>query len=396
MSAVRAAVVGFGATTPLGTGAAATWDALVQGRSGVRHIRRFDASRYPVCIAAEVPSRASGPDLYAELVHEVLSEALAGVDLSAVDPARIGVFMGSEAVRPDMPELARRMLEREETSPAEVARHLPAVPTLQIAHAVGARGPLATLSTACTSSGQSVGEGLLAIRRGEADIAIVGGVDALVHPLMVTGFARLGALSTRNDEPARASRPFDLRRDGFVLGEGAGILVLASPDLAHRVGPVLGWVSGYGCSSNAWRITDSPPDGRGARAAMASALRSAGLKPADVAYINAHGTSTQQNDVSEARGIRALLGERTADTPVSSTKSMMGHLVAACGAVEAIVALQAVRARLAPPTINLDDPDPDCDIRHVPHRAVELGAGAALTNAFGFGGSNATLVLEAP
>jgi len=386
----------MGAFTPLAAGVEATWQALMQGRSGVAPIRRFDATRYPVTFAAEVDLPQTGLQLYSALIDAVLEEALHDVDLSRVQPERIGVFFGSEAARPDMAQLAERVTERRPATPTEVAGHLPAASTLQVARRVGARGPIATLSTACTSSGQAVGEALLSIRRGEVDVAIAGGVDVLVHPLMVTGFARLGALSTRNDDPATASRPFDLTRDGFVLGEGAGVLVLASPRVMDRVGSLKGWVSGYGCSSNAWRITDSPPDGRGATAAMAAALADAGRPVEDVVYINAHGTGTKQNDVSEARGIRVLLGDRTPLVPVSSTKSSMGHLVAACGAVEAIVALLAARERMAPPTINLDHPDPECDVCHVPWKPVALRDGLALTNAFGFGGSNATLVLEAP
>jgi 3-oxoacyl-[acyl-carrier-protein] synthase II len=210
---------------------------------------------------------------------------------------------------------------------------------------------------------------------------------------MLTGFARLGALSTRNGDPETASRPFDLGRDGFVLGEGAGLIVVASAAAASTVGDVLGWLVGYGCSSNAWRITDSPADGRGAADAMTDALRDAGLDPSSVAYINAHGTGTLQNDRSEARGIRTVFGECA--VPVSSTKGAMGHLVAACGAVEAVITLEAVRQGIAPPTRNLERPDPDCDITHVVD-ARPLTPGVGLSNAFGFGGSNASLVVAAP
>ena len=396
MEPVRAAVVGFGAWTPLGKGSAATFERLLAGDSAIKPIERFDASRYPVTFAAEVDLQGTAPEITRTLLDAVLSEALTGVDLSGVAPERIGVFMGSEAARPDMRGLAAQLRSGTLATPEEVAEHLPVAATRHVVARVGARGPQVTVSTACTSSGQAIGEALLALRRGEVDVAIAGGVDVLVHPLMVTGFARLGALSERNHDPAAASRPFDLGRDGFVLGEGAGVLVLTRPDLADRVGSVKGFVSGFGCSCNAWRITDSPPDGRGAAAAMSAALSDAGRTPEEVVYINAHGTSTQQNDVSEARGIRGALGSAADTAWVSSTKSMMGHLVAACGAVEAIVALQALAARRAPITRNLDQPDPDCVLRHVRGAPAALEPGVALSNAFGFGGSNATLVLEIP
>ena len=391
----RAAVVGLGLATPMGLGVGPNWEALLRGKSGVAPITRFDARRYPVRFAAEVDLPQTGPALYERLVDLALAEALAGLDLD-LPPGRLGVFMGSEAARPDFASLAASISDGRQLDAVEIARHAPAAPTMRLVRALGSRGPAVTISTACTSSGQAVGEALLAIRRGEVDVAVAGGVDVLVHPLMVTGFARLGALSTRNEDPTAASRPFDLRRDGFVLGEGSGLMVLAAPAVADRIGPRLGWLSGYGCSCNAWRITDSPPDGSGAALSMLNALEDAGLTAADVAYINAHGTSTAQNDLSEARGIRTVLGDHWPKVPVSSTKSMMGHLVAACGVVEAIITLLAVRERVAPPTLNLDTPDPECELAHVPHRPQELRAGVGLSNAFGFGGSNATLVMERP
>jgi 3-oxoacyl-[acyl-carrier-protein] synthase II len=392
---VSAVVVGAGAVTALGSDVPSTWDALRHGRSGIRPIQRFDASAFPVTFGAEIQSEKDGPALYDELLDRVLAEALRGLDLSAVAPTRVGVWLGSEAVRPDLADLAVRLRERR-PDPGLVAMHHPARPANRVAMAVGAVGPVATLSIACTSSAQALGDAMHAIRRGEVDVALAGGVDVLVHPLMVLGFARLGALSKRNADPSAASRPFDRDRDGFVLGDGAGMVVLASEAVADRVGPRLGRLTGYGCSSNAWRITDTPPDGRGTRQAMVEALKDAGRSPEDVVYVNAHGTSTPQNDASEAHGIRAALGSATDTAFVSSTKSMMGHTVAACGVIEAIVSLWAARERIAPPTINLDHPDPDCALRHVPRTAAGIGPGVALSNSSGFGGSNATLVLEAP
>lgn len=392
----RAAIAGLGAVSPVGEDAASSFAALLSGRSGIAPIRRFDARRYPVSFAAEVSRRGAGPALVSALVDTVLDQALHGVDLAALPPERTGVYMGVEAARPDLAMLARRLREGSPPDPVEVAAHLPLRPTVQVARRVGARGPVSSYAVACTSSGQALGEALWAIRRGEVDVALAGGVDVLVHPLMVTGFSRLGALSTRNEDPAAASRPFDLDRDGFVLGEGAGMLLLCRESLAPQLGGVLGYLRGYGCTSNAWRITDSPPDGRGPAEAMQEALADAGCGPADVAYINAHGTSTPQNDVSEARGIRSALGDEADRVPVSSTKSMMGHLVAACGVVEAIICLHALRKGRAPATANLDRPDPECRIHHIRGGPAVLRPGVALSNAFGFGGSNATLVLEAP
>lgn len=390
------AILGVGAVTPLGDSFPGTWEALIAGRTAIAPIRRFDARRYPVRFGAEVAARGHGPALYDAVLDQALDEALAGLHLDGVDPARIGVFVGAEAVRPELGDLAAEVLGPGGAPPQNLAEFLPAARTARVVRRLGARGPSQTQSTACTSSGQSVGEALLAIRRGEVDLAVVAGVDMLVHPLMIAGFSRLGALSTRNDDPAAACRPFDRGRDGFVLGEGAGVMVLGAPQLAGRVGPLLGWLTGYGCSCNAWRITDSPPDGRGAAQAMRWALNDAGRAPGEVAYINAHGTGTQQNDVSEAAGIRRALGAEAAGAAVSSTKSAMGHLVAACGVVEAMIALRAAIEGVAPPTLNLDDPDPDCALRHVPRFAAPIRPGVALSNAFGFGGSNATLVLEAP
>ncbi|MFT7520626.1 MAG: 3-oxoacyl-[acyl-carrier-protein] synthase II, partial [Kiritimatiellia bacterium] len=293
-------VVGVGMVSPLASGVQRTFDRLLNGVSAVGPIRRFDASRYPVTFAAQGPtgvdpatggSAISSPALERCWLAAALDEALADVRLEGIDPARLGVFLGSEAARPEFSKLASALLGNRKVDRLELDDHAPWAPTRWLARRVGALGATATLSTACTSSGQAVGEAMLALRRGEIDVAIAGGVDVLVHPLMLTGFARLGALSTRNDDPQAASRPFDMDRDGFVLGEGAGVLVLARGEIADSVGARLGRVVGYGCSSNAWRITDSPPDGRGALQAMSAALLDAGLTPDDVAYVNAHGTS---------------------------------------------------------------------------------------------------------
>ncbi len=392
MTERRVVVTGIGMVTPLGVGAEVTWRALLAGGNGVRPIQRFDASGFPVRFAAEAPVPGTSPliggaPLKAALTDLALGEALR---MSGVPGGpRLGVCVGSEAARPPLDWLFDAP-----NDPREVAALAPDAPTRQAAAMAGAEGPRSTVSTACTSSSQAIGEAMLRIRRGEADAMIAGGVDALSEPLMVVGFAKLGALSTRNDDHAAASRPFDRDRDGFVLGEGAGFLVLEEERHARARGAtILGRIDGWGCSCNAWRITDSPPDGRGAAQAMAAALADAGLDAADIGYINAHGTSTPQNDLSESRAIRNVFGPPA--VPVSSTKGHTGHLVAACGAVEAILCLQALRDGVLPPTRNTRVVDPECDVAVITGDPREVRVRYALTNAFGFGGSNGSIVLGA-
>ncbi len=405
-------ITGVGMVTPLGLDTEATWAGVTAGDCAIGRITRFDPTGFPVTIGAEAPDPGADvadrvpegvrhlvADLKGRLAAVALLEALEQAGWSSPsargeDPARVGVCMGSEAARPSLGELHERMLSGEPPTEHELARMAPNAPTVLAAAMAGATGPQSTISTACTSSSQAVGEGLLRLRRGEVDAMIVGGVDVLVDPVMVTGFSKLGALSTRNDEPQAASRPFDRDRDGFVLGEGAGMLVIETAEhAAARGATVLGRILGFGCSANAYRITDSPPDGRGAWQAMEAALLDAGLGPGDIDYINAHGTSTQMNDSSETAGIHRAFGEHVHSVPVSSTKSLMGHLVAACGAVEAILCMLAVRDGVVPPTGNLDHVDPSCQLDHVPHHARKASVRRALTNAFGFGGSNGSLII---
>jgi 3-oxoacyl-[acyl-carrier-protein] synthase II len=249
--------------------------------------------------------------------------------------------------------------------------------------------------TACAASSQAIGEATEIIRRGDADLMLSGGTHSMIHPFGVMGFNRLTALSTRNDEPTRASRPFDRDRDGFILGEGAGMLVLEELEHARRRGATIyGEVAGYGSTADAFRLTDTHEDGRGAIACMKEALADAQVNPEDVDYINAHGTSTQVNDSIETLAIKRTFGEAAYKVPISSTKSMMGHLIAAAGSVEAIVCLLAIRDSVVPPTINLDNPDPDCDLDYIPHEARRKVVDVALTNSFGFGGQNIALILR--
>ncbi len=431
------AITGLGAVTPLGLDVPSTWAGCRRGESGVRRISLFDASGFATRIAGEVPgfdprihlSDESCPprlrkylDRKAAFALRAAHEALrqAGIRPGSVDPARFGVSVGTEAGRPLLEEIATRFVETravrasrssgdlpgplaavdlaealEALDPIALVREAANLPASLLARIHGAKGANATVSTACTSSAQSVGEAFDRIRRGEADVMLAGGCDALVEAFMVTGFGLLGALSTRNDEPARASRPFDLHRDGFVLAEGAGFVVLEALEHARARGAkALAELAGFGASCNAYRITDSPPDGRGAYLSMRFALADAGIDPAEVGYVNAHGTSTQQNDVSETNGLKRLFGDRATTVPVSSTKSMMGHLVAACGAVELVVCVRAMLDRVLPPTINLEAADPSCDLDYVPNVARPAGFDVAVTNAFGFGGSNGTLAIR--
>ena len=382
----RIVVTGVGMVTPLGIGSASTWAGVLAAKNAIGPITRFDPTGFPVRFSAEAPVPGEGAALKQELVDLALDEALSqsGMLDTDVSPERKGVCLGSEACRPPWQWLWRKNAP----SHAEIDALAPDAPTRHVQARIGATGPRSTVSTACTSSSQAIGEAMLRIRRGEADVMVAGGVDALSEPLMVVGFSKLGALSTRNEAPERASRPFDVHRDGFVLGEGSGFLILERESFARARGAkILAIAAGWGCSCNAWRITDSPPDGRGAAEAMAMALRDAGLSGSDIDYVNAHGTSTQQNDTSEATAIRRVLGE----APVSSTKGMMGHLVAACGAVEAILCVLALRDQVRPGSRNLDDPDPACPL-NFQRKAEYARVRYALTNAFGFGGSNGSLV----
>ncbi len=271
----------------------------------------------------------------------------------------------------------------------------PGTPTGHLASVYGLEGPNLNCLTACAASSQAIGEAVELVRRGDADVMLSGGTHSMVHPFGVTGFNRLTALSTRNDEPERASRPFDRDRDGFILGEGAGMLLLEELEHAKRRGArIYGEIAGYGSTADAFRLTDTHEEGRGAIACIRQALRDARLNPEDIDYINAHGTSTQVNDSIETLAIKRSLGDTAYKIPVSSTKSMMGHLIAAAGVVEAIICLLAIRDGVMPPTVNLDSPDSDCDLDYIPYTAREKAVDVALSNSFGFGGQNITLILR--
>jgi 3-oxoacyl-[acyl-carrier-protein] synthase II len=396
-------VTGMGVVTPVGSTVESMWASLVAGRGGVGHIRRIDASTFPTTIGAEVTDLGADRLPADAAVGELLdrknqfgwvaaADAIADSGLLDHQPARVGLSIGTESRRPDF--LSRLSTGRVYEHESSHLRFSPFVMGAVLASRYGFTGPQFTISTACTSGTQALGVAYQTIQWNRADAMLAGGCDSLIDPLMLTGFSLLGALSKRNDEPARASRPFDLHRDGFVLGEGAGMLVLEELEHARARGArIYGEVLGYASSSNAYRLTDSPPDGQGAFVAMSNAIADARLEPSDIHYINAHGTSTHQNDKSETAAIKRCFGAGAYQVPTSSTKSMMGHLVNGGGAVELIVCLLTIQHNLLTPTINYETPDPECDLDYVPNKARPHHVDRALSNSFGFGGINATVVV---
>jgi 3-oxoacyl-[acyl-carrier-protein] synthase II len=423
----RVVVTGMGMVTPLGRDLETTWSALLAGKSGVGPISLFDARTFPTRIAAEVPDFRLGDYLddsagrWTE--HSRNSRfALAAASMAVKDSGllearpeinrrRFGVYLGSGEGQHDFPRfvslLARctrdghvdtaefTRLGAKELHPVHEAEQEPGTPSGHLASYFGAKGTNSNCLTACAASSQAIGEAYELIRRGNADVILSGGTHSMIHPFGVTGFILLTALSTRNDEPERASRPFDRDRDGFILGEGAGMLVLEELEHARKRGAhIHGEVIGYGSSADAFRITDSHDEGRGAIACIREALDGARLDGSDVDYVNAHGTSTSVNDSIETLAIKRTFGDAAFSVPISSTKSMMGHLIAAAGSVEAIVCLLTIRDGMLPPTINLENRDPECDLDYIPNRARDHSVDVALSNSFGFGGQNITLILR--
>jgi len=419
----RVVITGMGCVTPLGVQVESLWQNLVAGRSGVGRTTIFDASRFPTRIAAEVRGWSLADEGEDEARWQFCgrhTKFAAGAALQAMrhaglpqglpaDPTRLGIYLGSGEGQQDFRAFTRMMMAAIEGESLDVARFTktgleslhplaeveqePNMPAGHLAALFDARGPNVNCLTACAASSQAIGEAVEIVRRGEADVMLSGGCHSMIHPFGVTGFNLLTALSTRNDEPERASRPFDNDRDGFVLGEGAAMVVLEELEHAKRRGATIhGELLGYGSTADAYRITDTHPEGRGASACITMALEDAGLGPDAIGYVNAHGTSTDVNDRVETLAIKTVFGERARQTPVSSTKSMMGHLIAAAGATELIVCLLAIRDGLLPPTINYETPDPACDLDYVPNRVREARLDHALSNSFGFGGQNIALI----
>lgn len=407
----RVVVTGLGAITPVGNDVESTWTGLVAGRSGIGTIRAFDASPFSTRIAGEVkgfdPAAVVGPkearrmDRFVQLVIGATEEALcdAGLQINVENAERIGVLMGSGIGGiATLMEQAKVLDTRgpDRVSPFLVPMMIIDMVAGQTAIRTGAKGPNYAVVSACATSAHSIGEAFEVIRRGDADAMIAGGSEAPIIPIGLAGFTSMRALSTRNSEPQRASRPFDSERDGFVMAEGAAVLILESlTHASRRDARIYAELKGYGATADAYHITAPSEGGEGAARAMRIALQKAGLAPEEIDYINAHGTSTPINDRLETMAIRSVFGPRAYDLAVSSTKSMTGHLLGAAGAVEAVVCVKAITHSMLPPTINYEHPDPECDLDYVPNVAREKRVRAALSNSLGFGGHNATLLFTA-
>jgi 3-oxoacyl-[acyl-carrier-protein] synthase II len=415
----------MGCVTPLGTTVPQLWANLKEGKSGVDFTTLFDASNFPTRISAEVRNWSLAdvgeePALWEKRGRHTrfsIGAARQAMDDSGVagtvDPDKFGVYLGAGEGQQDFYNFSHMMVAALKSGELDLAAFIqeglkrldpvleleqePNMPAAYVATHSGAEGPNFNCLTACAASSQAVGEATEIIRRGEADVMLSGGAHSMIHPFGVTGFNLLTALSENNEHPQKASRPFDLNRDGFILGEGAAMVVLEDYEHAKKRGaPIYGEILGYGTTADAFRITDTHPEGRGAITCMKMALRDAQKNPQDIDYINAHGTSTQVNDRVESLAIKEALGPEVAyKVPVSSTKSMTGHLIAAAGATELIICLLAMRDGVVPPTINYETPDPQCDLDYVPNKARDKKVHTILTNSFGFGGQNIALIAGA-
>jgi 3-oxoacyl-[acyl-carrier-protein] synthase II len=410
MEKQRVVVTGLGLITPLGIGVDASWHGLIEGRSGIRRITQFDASLFPTKIAGEV--QGFNPEDFIEtkeikkmdrFIHFAVAAATmamsdSGLKITEANAERTGVFVGSgmgglhtiEHYHSAFLEKGPRRI-----SPFFIPMLVVNLASGQISIRFGAKGPNSAVATACATGSHAIGDAYKIIQRGDADAMIAGGTEAVITPLGIGGFNAMKALSTRNDEPEKASRPFDVDRDGFIMGEGAGIIILESlQSAAERGARIYAEVVGYGMTADAYHITAPAPGGEGAARCMAIALKDAEIRPGEVNYINAHGTSTKYGDELETQAIKKVFGEDAYKTAVSSTKSMTGHLLGAAGGVEAVVSVLTIYNDTIAPTINLDNPDPECDLDYVPHKARKTTVNYTLTNSFGFGGTNACLVFK--
>ena len=407
----RVVITGLGAVSPLGLDVASNWESAINGRSGIDKITRFDATSFITQIAGEV--RGFNPELYIgekkdikrmdlflqyalAAAHQAVTDA--GLVIGEEEAERVGVFVG--AGLGGLATLEKYHTVLMEGGPKKISPFF--IPMLianmapgMIAMRYGAKGPNLSQVSACASAAHAIGDAFKVIQRGDADVMIAGGSESVVTPLGIGGFNAMKALSIRNEEPTKASRPFDRDRDGFVLSEGAAIIILEELERARgRGAKIYSEIVGYGLNADAYHITAPPPDGEGAFRCMRMALKDARLDPEDIEYINAHGTSTPLGDVAETIAIKALFKEHAKRVMVSSTKSMTGHLLGAAGGLEAIFCIKAIETGIIPPTINYENPDPGCDLDYVPNQAREVSIKTALNNAFGFGGTNATLVFK--
>lgn len=420
----RVVITGAGCVTPLGADPLNLWANLIEGVSGVGPITVFDASGFPVRIAAEVrdwdmSDVGEDPALWSRHARQtrfavgaaIKAARSSGVLDESFDPQRIGVCTGCGEIYPDFAGFCRVTAEsspggqfdvggfveraRQTLPPDEELVLEPGAAAGLIAGLLGVQGPNVNYTAACVSSSKALGEAADAIRHGDADVMLAGGAHSMIHPFGLTGFLRLSTLSTRQIEPARAACPFDRQRDGFVVGEGGVMLVLEELQHARRRGAdIWGELTGWAANHDAYRITDLEPEGRAAARCMGLALRQAGLNPEDIDYINAHGSGTVINDRTETLAVKRAFGNWAYHVPISSTKSMTGHLTTACGAIEALTCLLVLRYGVAPPTINQSTPDPDCDLDYVPNVARPVPCQHAMSNSFGFGGQNVVLVMS--
>ena len=408
---LKVVVTGMGAITPLGLNVQDTWQALIEGRSGIGRITQFDASAYPTQIAGEV--KGFDPGEYMDIrearrMARFSQFAVAGAKMALEDAGLtvdesnaedvgvvIGTAIGGALVESEMAHLILLNKGVRRVPPLFIPSMIPNAAAHHVACAFGIRGYSSTVVGACASGNQAIGEGARAIRDGSAQVVIAGGTESTMCELALAGICAMRALSTRNDEPERASRPFDAERDGFVVSDGCGVLVLESLDHAMARGArVYAEVLGYGVSSDAYHVSAPHPEGRGSALAMRRAIADAGLKPEDIQYINAHATATPTGDPAEVIAIKSVFGSRAYEIPVNATKSMIGHLLGAAGAVEAIATIMTIQEGILHPTINYEHPDPECDLDCVPNEARRTQVDIALSNSFGFGGQNACLVFR--
>ncbi|WZL74811.1 beta-ketoacyl-ACP synthase II [Clostridiaceae bacterium 35-E11] len=406
----RVVVTGVGAITPIGTGKEKFWEALKAGKSGIGKITKFDATNYPTKIAGEVKDfdpmdyidkkEARRMDRFTQYGVATTKLAIedAHLDVEKIDANRFGVVLGSgiggiETLEKEYEKLMEKGPNR--VSPFFIPMMISNIGAGQISMTFGAKGPNTTVVTACASATNAIGDAFKIIQRGDADVMITGGAEASITPLSVAGFCSMKALSTRNDAPEKASRPFDKDRDGFVMGEGSGILILEELEHAiNRGAHIYAEIVGYGMSADAYHITAPAPEGEGAARAMKNAIQDANISPENIDYINAHGTSTPFNDKFETMAIKSVFGEHAYKLAVSSTKSMTGHLLGAAGGIEAIACSLAIAEDFIPPTINYTTPDEECDLDYVPNEGRSTKVCYALSNSLGFGGHNASIIFK--
>ena len=406
----RVVITGVGALTPVGNTAEEFWASLQQGRSGIGPITKFDATGYPTRIAGEIrnfdeakyvdkkESRRLDPYLKYAIATSAMAVEDAALDPAKVDATRFGVLIGSGIggiTTLIEGEDVRKTKGFDRVSPFVIPMLIVNMAPGLVSMRFGAKGPNTSIVTACASGNHAIGDAARLIERGDADVMIAGGAEAIIVPLTIAGFCSMKAMSTRNDEPEKASRPFDAARDGFVCGEGAGIVILEALEHAvRRDARIYAEVVGYGMTADAHHMTAPDPEGDGATRAMQLALNDAGIAPSAIGYINAHGTSTPYNDKFETIAIKRVFGDDARRLAVSSTKSMTGHLLGAAGGIEAVATVLALHHGLLPPTINYETPDPECDLDYVPNQARKVDVEYAMSNAFGFGGTNATLAFR--